>query len=79
MGLTENQIASGGDPVVFITLLDAQRLHFDLAPPAARVQAARGTTGTSRDTVNAVVARLAPDSNVEMVAEVRGAGGIWRP
>ena len=43
VGLTENQVASGGDPVAFITLLDAQKLQFDLAPPAARVQIARGT------------------------------------
>ena len=33
VGLTENQVASGGDPVAFITLLDAQKLQFDLAPP----------------------------------------------
>ncbi|KAB2920752.1 MAG: ABC transporter permease [Hyphomicrobiaceae bacterium] len=69
VGLTENQVASGGDPVVFISLLDAQKLQFDLAPPAARVQLARGTSGASRDTVNAVVARLAPGTNPEMVVE----------
>ena len=69
VGLTENQVASGGDPVAFITLLDAQKLQFELAPPAARVQIARGTQGTSRDTVNAVVARVAPDANLDAVAE----------
>lgn len=68
VGLTENQVASGGDPVAFITLLDAQKLQFELAPPAARVQVARGTTGTSRDTVNAVVARVAPAANLEAIA-----------
>ncbi len=69
VGLTENQVASGGDPVAFITLLDAQKLQFELAPPAARVQVARGTQGTSRDTVNAVVARVAAEANLESVAE----------
>ena len=69
VGLTENQIASGGDPVAFITLPDAQKLQFELAPSAARVQVARGTQGSSKDTVNAVVARLAPEANVEAVAE----------
>ena len=69
VGLTENQVASGGDPVSFIALLDAQKLQFELAPPAARVQVARGTEGTSRDTVNAVVARVAPEANLESVAE----------
>jgi putative ABC transport system permease protein len=69
VGLTENQVASSGDPVAFITLLDAQKLQFDLAPPAARAQLARGTQGASRDTVNAVVARVAPETNLESVAE----------
>jgi putative ABC transport system permease protein len=69
VGLTENQVASSGDPVVFMTLLDAQKLQFDLAPPAARVQTARGTSGASKDTVNAVVARLAPGADALTVAE----------
>jgi putative ABC transport system permease protein len=68
VGLTENQVASGGDPVAFITLLDAQKLQFELAPPAARVQLARGAEGASKDTVNAVVARVAPDADPEGVA-----------
>jgi putative ABC transport system permease protein len=69
VGLTENQVASGGDPVTFISLRDAQKLQFDLAPPAARVQLARGAQGTSTDTVNAVVARVAPTADLESVAE----------
>jgi putative ABC transport system permease protein len=69
VGLTEHQVASGGDPVAFITLLDAQKLQFELAPPAARVQLARGTQGTSKDTVNAVVARVASTADVEAVAK----------
>jgi putative ABC transport system permease protein len=69
VGLTENLVASGGDPVAFITLLDAQKLQFELAPPAARVQLARGAEGASKDTVNAVVARVAPGANLEAVAE----------
>jgi putative ABC transport system permease protein len=69
VGLTENLVASGGDPVAFITLLDAQKLQFELAPPAARVQQARGTEGASKDTVNAVVARVVSGANLEAVAE----------
>ncbi|MFM9848853.1 MAG: ABC transporter permease [Hyphomicrobiaceae bacterium] len=69
VGLTENLVASGGDPVAFVTLLDAQKLQFDLAPTAARVQLARGTQGASKDTVNAVVARVASQANVEIVVE----------
>jgi putative ABC transport system permease protein len=70
VGLTEQQVNSGGDPAVYITLLDAQKLQFDLAPPAARQQLARGTAGTSQDTVNAVVARLLPNVTPDSVAEV---------
>jgi putative ABC transport system permease protein len=69
VGLTENLVASGGDPVAFITLLDAQKLQFELAPPAARVQLAKGAEGASKDTVNAVVARVTPGANLEAVAE----------
>jgi putative ABC transport system permease protein len=75
VGLTENQVASGGDPVAFVTLSDAQKLQFELAPTAARVQVARGTQGVSKDTVNAVVARVAAGANVEVIV-----GGVrrWR-
>jgi putative ABC transport system permease protein len=66
--MTEDLVASGGDPVVFMTLLDSQKLQFDLAPPAARVQIARGAGGTNTDTVNAVIARLTPNANAEAVA-----------
>ncbi|WBT38036.1 ABC transporter permease [Hyphomicrobium sp. DMF-1] len=69
VGLTRHQVNSGGDPAVYITLPDAQKLQFDLAPPAARVQLARGTGGSSRDTVNAVVARLHGNASPEAVAE----------
>lgn len=69
VGLTRHQVNSGGDPAVYISLADAQKLQFDLAPPAARVQLARGTGGGSRDTVNAVVARLQPNASADAVAE----------
>ncbi len=69
VGLTENQVNSGGDPAVYITLLDAQKLQFDLSPPAARIQRARGTNGASSDTVNAVIARLQPNASASAVAQ----------
>ena len=46
-----------------------QKLQFDLAPPAARVQLARGAGGSARDTVNAVIARLHADASPDAVAE----------
>ncbi len=69
VGLTEEQVASGGDPVVYISLLDSQKLQFDLAPPAARVQLARGASGAGRDTVNAVIARVHPNVAPQSVVE----------
>ncbi|MBU2581980.1 MAG: ABC transporter permease [Alphaproteobacteria bacterium] len=69
VGLTRDQVNSGGDPAVYITLPDAQKLQFDLSPPAARVQLKRGTGGSSRDTVNAVVARLHSNASADAVAE----------
>jgi putative ABC transport system permease protein len=69
VGLTRHQVSSGGDPAVYITLADAQKLQFDLAPPAARIQRARGAVGGSSDTVNAVVARLQPNAAPDAVAE----------
>lgn len=68
VGLTQHQVATGGDPAVFITLRDAQKLQFDLAPPAARIQLARGGQEQARDTINAVVARVSPNTTPENVA-----------
>lgn len=68
VGMTRDQVNSGGDPAVYITLPDAQKLQFDLAPAAARVQVARGADGTARDTVNAVVARLQRNASADAVA-----------
>jgi putative ABC transport system permease protein len=68
-GLTAGQVTSGGDPVVYVSLLDSQKLQSDLAPPAIRIERARGAGGGSTDTVNAVVARLAPTVPVGDVAQ----------
>jgi len=68
VGLVRNHVNSGGDPAVYITLRDAQTLQFELAPPAARVQIARGAALQSQDTVNAVIARLDANADPESVA-----------
>lgn len=69
VGLTDGQVSSGGDPIVYITLLDSQELQFELAPPAARREVARGTGPGSTDTINAVVARVLRNTPPESVAE----------
>jgi putative ABC transport system permease protein len=69
VGVTSGVVTLSGDSIVYMTLQDAQQLQFDLAPPAARREAARGAQRTQTDLVNAVVARLAPDVPAREVAE----------
>ncbi len=69
VGLMDSQVSSGGDPVIYITLRDSQELQFELAPPAARREIARGTGPGHTNTINAVVARVAPNVSAETVAE----------
>jgi len=68
-GLTSGQVTSGGDPVAYVSLLDSQKLQFELAPPAARLEMARGAAGGGKDTVNAVIARIAPAVTADDVAQ----------
>lgn len=68
VGTTRGLVASGGDPLVFITLRDSQELQFKLAPPAARRALAAGGSGGSTDTVNAIIARLSPAADPAAVA-----------
>ena len=74
VGVTDNQIASGGDPVVYMTLLDSQKLQFDLEPASARQEeqrqlAAGRASFVDTDTVNAVIARVAPGVHPEAVSQ----------
>jgi putative ABC transport system permease protein len=68
VGLTEGSVTFSGDSVVYMTLRDAQDLQFDLTPPEARREAARGKQQSNRDIVNAVVARISPNIPVEAIA-----------
>ncbi|MBI4182896.1 MAG: ABC transporter permease [Proteobacteria bacterium] len=68
VGVTRDQVASGGDPVAYVTLRDAQELQFELAPSAARREAARGAPAGGIDTVNAVLARVSPHVPAEAVS-----------
>ncbi len=69
VGLTRNQVSSGGDPVVYLRLQDAQRLQFELEPPVARREAERGTPPAGTDIVNAVVARVSPGIPASQVVD----------
>lgn len=67
VGLTRGQVDSGGNPVAYMTLADAQSLQFELSGAAARHQAVRGAAD-SLQTVNAVIARLQPGADSGTVA-----------
>jgi putative ABC transport system permease protein len=69
VGLAERQVASGGDPVVYVTLRDSQKLQFELAPPAARRELARGAGGANSDIVNAVIARVSDNVPIGSITE----------
>ncbi|WP_431858264.1 ABC transporter permease [Azospirillum sp.] len=70
VGLTDGVVASGGDPVAYLTLQDSQRLQFELDPPAARRELARGARPAGTAIVNAIVARVRPGVRPADVAEV---------
>ena len=67
VGLTEGTMNSGGDPAVHITLSDALALQTARSPSAVRVQAARGVEPTREPTVAAIVARVVPGADVELL------------
>lgn len=67
VGLIEGAMNSGGDPAVYITLSDAQTLQTALSPPAVRVQQAQGLDPERDPTVAAVVARVLPGADVDLL------------
>lgn len=69
VGQTSGSVTLSGDSVVYVTLRDAQEVQFDLAPPAARREAARGAQRTVTDLVNAVVAQVSPEVGANPIAE----------
>ncbi|MDP3897101.1 MAG: ABC transporter permease [Mesorhizobium sp.] len=68
VGLTSGIVTLSGDSVVYLTLADAQQVQFDLAPPAARREQARGAARGSTDLVNAVVARVSANIPASLIA-----------
>ena len=73
VGLLKELSSSGGDPVVVMTLRDAQVVQSQFDPPAVHRDAARQTSAAgTTDLVNAVVVRLAPASAPDdVIASIR--------
>jgi putative ABC transport system permease protein len=67
VGLVEDAMNSGGDPAAFVTLADALELQTTLDPAAARIQAARGADPGYKPTVAAIIARVAPGADIDLL------------
>jgi putative ABC transport system permease protein len=72
VGLTHHHVSAGGDPVLFISLRDAQDLQFLPKPSTYRRDQARGAAPPALDTINAVVARLSAGIAPETVSREIG-------
>ena len=68
VGLTQGNVTNSGDPVAYMTLLDAQELQFELTPPEERREAAAGTPPQASNQINAVIAKVSPYVPITQVA-----------
>ncbi len=69
VGTTDNAVSSGGEPAIYLSLDDAQKLQIDLSPSAIRLERARGAlTANSTKTVNAVIAQVSKNSSPDHIA-----------
>jgi putative ABC transport system permease protein len=68
VGLTRGMVTSSGDPVAWLTLLDAQSLQFSVPPPLQRREKAAGRNPLVTADVNAVLVRLEPGASAAAVA-----------
>jgi putative ABC transport system permease protein len=66
-GLVDGAMNSGGDPAVYMTLADAMALQIELAPADQRVQVARGAGAVKSASVAAVIVRVMPGADVDLL------------
>lgn len=72
VGITQGSVASGGDPLVYISLKDAQELQFTYTNKRIQTDRARGIINKDAHLVNAIIATLKDGYNVdEIAAEIR--------
>jgi putative ABC transport system permease protein len=69
VGLTHGTVSSGGDPLVYISLKDAQELQFLYSNTRIRNDRARGIGGGDSHMVNSIVATLKDGYDVATVAK----------
>ncbi|MDA8051859.1 MAG: ABC transporter permease [Rhodospirillales bacterium] len=68
VGLTRGMVSSGGDPMAWVNLLDAQALQFAVPPALERREQASGRSPPTTTDINAVLVRLSPGASVKAVA-----------
>jgi putative ABC transport system permease protein len=69
VGLTRGMVNSAGDAVAWTTLLDAQAIQFEVAPPLQRREKAARRTPIVTADVNAVLVQLQPGVSKSAVAQ----------
>jgi putative ABC transport system permease protein len=69
VGLTRGMVTSSGDPVGWVTLLDAQAIQFAVPPPLQRREKAAGRKPPETADINAVLVQLHPGVSGAAVAE----------
>jgi putative ABC transport system permease protein len=69
VGLTHGSVSSGGDPLVYISLKDAQELQFSYSNSRIREDRQRGMKGSDAHMVNTIVATVNPTYSIDEVAK----------
>jgi len=69
VGITHGTVASGGDPLVYISLKDAQELQFTYTNKRIQTDRARGIQNKDSHLVNTIVATIKDGYNVDIVAK----------
>jgi len=69
VGITQGTVSSSGDPIVYVSLKDAQTMQFSYANPRIRNDRARGVFSKDSQLVNVVVATIKPGYSVEQVSQ----------
>jgi len=68
VGITHGTVSSGGDPLVYISLKDAQELQFSYSNDRIRNDRARGIRNSEAHMVNTIIAKIRPGYSIDDVA-----------
>ncbi|QOP43428.1 FtsX-like permease family protein [Sulfurimonas sediminis] len=69
VGVTHGTVSSGGDPLVYISLKDAQELQFLYSNARIRNDRERGISGVNSHMVNAVIATKKDGYDIDVIAD----------